>query len=697
MATLERIRSKGGVLVAVLIGLALLAFILTDLLSSGSYIFRRSQMMVAEIEGQSISIQEFQSRVSEMEEYAKLNSGQSSLDAEMINRLRDQAWNQMVNEILLNAKYEAVGISVSPAELLDMVTGPQAHPMIQQLFTNPQTGIFDKQQVIRFLKSKQYDPTANFYWNFVEDQLINERLYEKYSTLFQKGLYVTNQWINSEAKARSQSVDFNFVIKRLTSVPDDQVSVTEKEIKAYYNDHKETFKQTASRDIEYITFDVEPTDEDRENTRQTVLDMKKDFSSPDIDPVQFVKFNSDIPFNSNYFKPEALEPEIRDFVTSASEGDVYGPYFENNTYKLTRLVDIAQLPDSVRARHILLRNNPQNPDEAEQLADSLMNLLKNGADFAELARQYSEDPGSAINGGELGWFRQGQMVQPFNDACFFGKKGDIVKVETNFGWHIIHIIDKGRATTKYQLATLGREVTYSSKTYQDVYSRATRFAALNNTVEKFNQAIEEQNLTKKYGRNLQKNDRFVGNLESPRELVKWAFKADIGELSPIFEFGDQFVIAVLSNITEEGYMPLDAVRNRIERQLMNEKKKEILIKQFKEQKASQSSLEEIANALEGELHSATDVTFNTFQVTGAGTEPALVGLALYSPVNEISEPVAGNNGVYMVEVTNKKETEVDTELIKNQLKSSLFQKISYQLLPEIREKAEIIDNRSNFY
>lgn len=697
MATLERIRSKGGVLVAVLIGLALLAFILTDLLSSGSSIFRRSQMMVAEIEGQSISIQEFQSRVSEMEEYAKLNSGQSSLDAEMINRLRDQAWNQMVNEILLNAKYEAVGISVSPAELLDMVTGPQAHPMIQQLFTNPQTGIFDKQQVIRFLKSKQYDPTANFYWNFVEDQLINERLYEKYSTLFQKGLYVTNQWINSEAKARSQSVDFNFVIKRLTSVPDDQVSVTEKEIKAYYNDHKETFKQTASRDIEYITFDVEPTDEDRENTRQTVLDMKKDFSSPDIDPVQFVKFNSDIPFNSNYFKPEALEPEIRDFVTSASEGDVYGPYFENNTYKLTRLVDIAQLPDSVRARHILLRNNPQNPDEAEQLADSLMNLLKNGADFAELARQYSEDPGSAINGGELGWFRQGQMVQPFNDACFFGKKGDIVKVETNFGWHIIHIIDKGRATTKYQLATLGREVTYSSKTYQDVYSRATRFAALNNTVEKFNQAIEEQNLTKKYGRNLQKNDRFVGNLESPRELVKWAFKADIGELSPIFEFGDQFVIAVLSNITEEGYMPLDAVRNRIERQLMNEKKKEILIKQFKEQKASQSSLEEIANALEGELHSATDVTFNTFQVTGAGTEPALVGLALYSPVNEISEPVAGNNGVYMVEVTNKKETEVDTELIKNQLKSSLFQKISYQLLPEIREKAEIIDNRSNFY
>ncbi|MGQ1890906.1 SurA N-terminal domain-containing protein [Thermophagus sp. OGC60D27] len=697
MATLERIRSKGGVLVAVLIGLALLAFILTDLLSSGTSIFRRAQMMVAEIDGESVSIQDFQARVSEMEEYAKLNSGQSSLEAEMVNRLRDQAWNQMVNEILLNKKYEELGIEVSPAELLDMVTGSRVHPMILQLFRNPQTGAFDKEQVIRFLKSKQYDPTANFYWSFVEDQLINDRLYTKYSTLFQKGFYATNQWVESEAEAMSKKVDFNFVVKRLATVPDEEVAVSESEIKAYYNDNKDHFKQSASRDIEYLTFDVEPTEEDRQSTQELILDMKKDFSSPDINPQQFVTNNSDIPFNPLYLKPEALEPEIRDFVLSASEGDVYGPYFENNTYKLTRLVDVAQLPDSVKARHILLRINPQNPDEANQMADSLINLLNNGADFAELARQYSEDQGSAINGGDLGWFQQGQMVPAFNDACFFGKKGDIVKANTNFGLHIIHIQDKGKPTTKYQLATLGREVTYSSKTYQDIYSEATRFAALNNTQEKFNAAVEEQNLVKKYGRNLQKNDRFVGNLESPRQLVKWAFEAEEGDLSPIFEFGDQFVIAVLSNITEEGIMPLSAVRNRIERQLINEKKKEKLIAELKDQKESGKSLEEIANALESEVLTASDVTFNTFQITGAGTEPSLVALALYSPLNEVSEPAAGNNGVYLVQVTNKEESETDKEQIKLQIKSLLNQKVSYQLLPTIRDKAEIIDNRSNFY
>lgn len=697
MATLERIRSKGGVLVAVMIGFALLAFILTDLLSSGTSIFQRSQMEIAEIDGESVSIQEFQARVSEMEEYTRLNSGESSLGEEMVNRLREQAWNQMVNEIILGEKYEELGIEVTSAELVEMVTGSEVHPMIRQLFSNPQTGAFDKQQVVNFLRSKQYDPTANFYWTFVEDQLINERLFSKYSSLFGKGFYVTNQWIENEANARSNKVDFNFLVKRITSIDDDEVSVSESEIKAYYNENIDEFRQEASRDIEYLTFDVEPTEEDRENTRERLLEMKDDFSSPDIDVAQFVRINSDVPFNPRYMKPEALDPEIRDFVTTASEGDVYGPYFEDETFKLTRLVDVAQVPDSVRARHILLRNNPQNPDEADQLADSLINLLNNGADFEELARQYSEDQGSAINGGDLGWFRQGQMVKPFNDACFFGEEGDIVKVESQFGIHIIHIMDKGIPSTKYQLATLGREVTYSSKTYQDVYSEATRFAALNNTQEKFNKAIEEQNLTKKYGRNLQKNDRNVGNLESPRQMVKWAFEAEKGDMSPIFEFGDQFVIAVLTNITEEGDMPLSEVRNRIERQLINEKKKEKLIEQLKEQKESGKSLEEIAEAVDGEIQSATDITFNSFQVTGAGVEPALVSLAVYSPVNQVSEPAAGNNGVYLVQVTNKEEVEVDKDQVKRQLVNSLNQRVSYQLLQTIRDNAEIVDNRSNFY
>lgn len=682
---------------AVMIGFALFAFIMTDLLSSGTSIFQRSQQEVAEVNGESVSINEFQERISEMEEYARLNSQESSLDEEMMNRLREQTWDQMINELVMGEKYEQLGINVSSAELLDMVTGTNVHPTIRQMFSNPQTGQFDKEQVINFLRSKQQDPTANFYWNFLEKQIINERLFSKYAALLQKGFHITSHWTDSELNARKNQVDFDFLVKRVNSVSDDEINVSDKEIEDYYDDHQNQFKQDASRDVEYVTFDVEPTEEDRQMTEERINEMEEDFKDPDVDPEQFVNINSDVPFESTYKKPEEFDSEIRDFVTSASPGDVYGPYMEDDTYMLTRLVDVDQVPDSVKARHILLRPNQQNPDEAEEMADSLMNMLDEGADFAELARQYSEDQGSAVNGGDLGWFREGQMVDEFNDAVFFGDEGDIVKAETQHGIHIVHIQDKGEPATKYQVATLGREVTYSSNTYQDVYSEVTRFAAENNTREKFNEAIEEEDITKKYARDLNKNDREVGSLESPRELVKWAYEAEEGEMSQVFEFGDQFVLAVLTDVTEEGITPLEEVRNRIERQLVNDKKETYLTEQLREEKESGKTLAEIADALDAEIQSASEVTFDESQVPGAGVEPALVSLAVYSPLNEVSEPAAGNNGVYLVEVTSINERNVNRAEVVEQLNSNLNSKISQQLQETIRENAEIEDNRSNFY
>ncbi len=695
MATLEKIRSKAGVLVIVFVGFALFAFIMTDLLSSGTSLFQRRQMNVADINGHTITIQEFQARVSEMEEYARLNSGQSSLDQEMVFRLREQAWNQMVNEVVMGEKYEETGVEVTSDELLDMVTGKNIHPTIRQLFTNPQTQAFDQEQVVNFLRSKKYDPNADFYWRFVEQQLISERLFNKYTTLLKKGLYVPSLWTETEVEARSQEVDFDFIVRRLTSVSDSAVTVSDQEISSYYKSHTDQFKQNATRDVEYVTFDVTPTEADKQLAGQWIEEMKDDFGADDIDPAQFVRLNSDVPFNARYFKPGALEPQISDFVTHAQPGDVYGPYFEDDTYKLTRLVDVAQIPDSVKARHILLRG--ENMQATNQLADSLMNLIKNGADFAQLARTYSQDQGSAINGGDLGWFGEGMMVQPFNDAVFFGKKGDLVKVESQFGVHIINIQDQSRPTTKYQLATLGRKVTYSSKTYQDVYSEATRFAAINNTREKFEKGIEDENLTRKYGRDLQKNDRTVGALESPRELVKWAFNASEGDLSPIFEFGDQFVIALLTQSRSEGTMPLSAVRPRIERELMNDKKADLLMRQFEQEATSNQSLTAIARAMNTEVQSATNVSFDAYQVTGAGVEPALVSLAVYSPEGKVSGPVRGNNGVYMVQVNNKQASDTEPSAVRAQLENDLAMKVDYQMLETIREKATIDDNRANFY
>lgn len=697
MATLEKIRSKGGVLVAVVIGLALFAFIMTDLMSSGGSMFNRSMNNVAEINGTSVTIQEFQSKVDEMEEFNKLNRNLSTLSEEEVYMLRDQTWNQLINQTLLNQKYEELGIAVSSDELLDMVAGKNIHPYLLQhpLFANPNTGIYDKEQAVNVLRAKNNDPTLSFYWKVLEEQLINERLFNKYKNLIKKGMIYPSTLVAEETEIRNRMVDFEYVIARFSLISDSLVSISDSEITKFYEQNEKRFKQEASRDIEYITFDVEPTEADRQATLEAVEKMKPDFANPEVDAGQYVNLNSDEMFAGINQKATQFSSELEGFLTSANVNDVYGPYFENESYKVSRVVAINQVPDSVKARHILIQES--TPEASAQVADSLLKVLKSGADFADMARKYSKDQGSAINGGDLGWFSEGMMVKPFNDACFQGKKGDLVTVESQFGVHIINIQDQGKPVTKYQVATLARKVTYSSKTYQEVYSNATRFAALNNTAEKFNNAITEENLTKRFGRELRENDRNVGNLESPRELVRWAFESETGSLSPVFEFGDQFVLALLTKTNEEGVMALDLVKPQIERELMNDKKAEQLIEKFNAAISENPSLTAVAEKLNTTVQNAQDITFASYQVPGAGLEPALVSLAVNAPANQISKPIKGNNGVFVVNVTNIEETGADAEATKNELTRNVEMGIDYQLIESIKEGAEITDNRSRFF
>ena len=357
MATVEKIRSKGGILVGIFVGLALLAFIMMDFMSSGASIFTGSQMEVANINGTSVNIQDFQNKVSEMEEFNKINTGGSAMSEDEAYRLREQVWNQLISQTLLEEQYEQIGIAVSSDELMDMVTGRNIHPAISQhpLFANQQTGVFDRQAVVSFLQNKSQDPTAYFYWMVMEEQLLNEKLFNKYSTLLKKGLYVPKAWKDSEIAARSKSVDFDYITVRFTSVADSLVSVSETEINAYYKKNRDDFKQNASRNIEYITFDIVPTEADRMAAQDWINELIPNFSSAETDPIQYVNLNSDVPYNGRNQRAAELSSQLESFVTSAQVGEVYGPYLENEAYKASRLVAINNIPDSVRARHILVR------------------------------------------------------------------------------------------------------------------------------------------------------------------------------------------------------------------------------------------------------------------------------------------------------------------------------------------------------
>ncbi len=687
MATLEKIRGKAG-LVIVVIGVGMAAFLLGDLMNSGGSMFRSKSMQIAEIDGTTVSLPEYQNYLTELEDYYKLNARTSSMDENTTQQLRQQAWDQMVQDVIMDEKYDELGIKVTPDEIFELATGKNVHPQIRQMFTNPQTGIFDKAQVINFLRQKDNDNQARFYWLFLEKQIKKERLFTKYRELMKKGMFVTTAQATAEAEAKKTKVDFDFVVKRYGSIADSTVQISESDIKAYYKANIDNYKQDPSRDIEYISFEVKPSDEDKAQTRDWISKSKIEFEDPATDAVQYVKMNAETDHVDRNMKKEQLSAVLQDFVTDAKVGEVYGPYLENETYKLSRLVAIKQIPDSVKARHILL----QDPT----LADSLFTLVKGGANFADVARANSKDPGSAINGGDLGWFNEGTMVKEFNDACFNGKRGDIVKVQTQFGTHIINIQAVGQPTTKYNLATLDRKISYSSKTNQDVYAQAAKFASLNKTYDKFNEGVQSENLIKRYGRSLKENDRSVANLKQSREMVRWAFTAEMHDMSEIFEFGDEYVIAFVTGIKEEGSQPMSMVKGSIERELRNKKKAEKIMADISSKKQG-NDIAALAAALDSEVQSATDIDFGAFQVPGAGVEPALVALATSAKSGELSAPVAGNNGVFVVKVNNIKEGTSNIEGEKTQLKQNVTFKVDYQALESIKKNASIVDQRSKFY
>lgn len=694
MATLEKIRSKSGVII-IIIGLALFAFVMTDLFKPGKSLFGPDPNEMAQVNGKTITIEAYQAYSSELEEWTKMQSNRTSLDENTQQRVQDQAWEQMVRESLLADQYEALNIVVTDEEMVSLMSGKNAHQAIKQMFTNPETGMFDDQMAIQSYQRRAENPMANFYWNFLLKEIKNERLYAKYSSLLKNGMGVTSGIVKSEIAAKENNVSFDFIVKRYTSISDSAITVSNSEIKDYYNDNIDDFKQEATRDIQYVTFDVLASEADIQATKDNVIKAKAAFSEANTDAAQYINRNSDnAPYVAKNLNVDAISAELRMFATTATVGEVYGPYLENEAFKLTRLVAVKQMPDSVKARHILI--SAQTPN-ADKKADSLFTLAKIGSDFAALASKNSEDNGSAVNGGDLGWFKEGMMVKPFNDACFNGKKGDIVKVQSQFGWHIINVQELGNTTTKYELATFEKNILPSQRTNQDTYSAAIKFASENPTREKFEKAVADQNLTPRYGRGLKANDRKVGALESPRSLVKWAFNAKVGEISPIEEFGNQYVLAVLIDAKEEGHATVASVQNQIKSILAKDKKAEKLISDLKS--ASQgSSLSDIAQKVNEPVQNATGINFGSFQVPGAGVEPALVAAATSSAKDAVSAPVKGENGVYVVKVnTIEKNTNLNAESEKTQLAQSTAYRIDYQTYQALKNKADISDNRSKFY
>ena len=702
MATLEKLRNRAGVLVAVVIGLALVAFILGDLLSSGGSLFNRSQLEIAEIAGTSVSYQQYQAKVDELVEINKMFSGENSVDQQTSERIREQVWQEFVRDLVLVDEYEKLGIAIHPKELFDMVQGKNIHPIIRQLFANPQTGEVDPAHVIQFLKNIEFDQTGRqrAYWMFVEKEISVERLFTKYNNLIRKGMYVTKLQAESALADRNTKVDFSFVNVAYSSIPDSTVKVTKGDLEKYYDEHINDYEQKASRDVAYVVFPIVASESDIKMAEEWINKIAPEFAQA-TDAKQFVNLNSDSPFDAKNYKKGELSQNIDTWAFDAKVGDTFGPYFEDNSYKIAKVAEINFIPDSVKARHILIGVMGQTQEaynKAKSTADSLENLIRKGASFASLAKDFSNDPGSAEKGGDLGWFAEGVMVKPFNDACFNGKKGDITVVESQFGFHIIQILDKGKETKKVQVAILDRKVIPSTQTYQHIYSQASQFAGLNTTTEMFDKAAEEQKLTKRIANNLLEGDSRIAGLENPRELVRWAFKAELNNVSSVFELGDNFVVATLTDVREEGYAPLEKVKNDVMVMAIREKKAEMLSAKMTDALKSATTIEQLGEQLSAEVNQANGISFTSFSIPNYGPEPVVIASAVSAPETKLTGPIKGNSGVYAIVVSAKNVQDgTDVEAEKQRLTNSYQSRAFYEAYEALKKSSDIKDMRSKFF
>ena len=428
-----------------------------------------------------------------------------------------------------------------------------------------------------------------------------------------------------------------------------------------------------------------------------ILDEFKDAS----DPVQFINLNSDSPFNSSFLGKSDIENEdLADWAFSASVGAVFPPYFDDESFKTVRLVERALLPDSVRARHILIQpqgNNPAMLAQAEGKADSLLSVLKRGGNFANLAQQYSDDPGSASKGGDLGWFTEGTMVQPFNDAAFSASRGEIVMVESQFGFHIIEVLQRGAPSPKVQLATLERRLVPSNRTYQINYSKASEFAGENTTYEQFSQAVHDELLTNRMASNLKEEDRRIAGLENPREMIRWAYQAKEGDVSPVFEMGENFVVASLVKARKDGPAPLSDVKALIKQQLIKDKKGNLIALEFEAAMASTSNINDLASGLNLTPQQASDITFASISIPRAGFEPVLIATAVQSAEAELVGPVKGHSGVYALSVISINIGEGNFEAERSRLKRSYRTRTFQEFYESLKRDADIKDYRARFF
>lgn len=708
MALIGDIRKRSGLLV-IIIGVALAAFILGDFLSNRNP-GRGRVNLIGEINGDRILATDFNNLVDQNLENQRLNSGKENLTQEEQFQVRQQTWEQLVAETLLEEQVEKLGMTVSVEELDDFIRGKNPHPYIRQSFTDPQTGQFDPTSVTNFLQNlDQVDPQMRQRYLSIEKAIKDDRLSTKYRNLIAKAYYIPKAFAEREYNNRSTTATVRFFSLPYRTIADSLVQVNDADFEKYYNENKFRYHQEAGRDIEYVAFDVVPSATDRENINREVNQLYSEFASA-TNIKDFVTSNSDERYDSTWYKKGTLSYQIDSVMFNSPIGATFGPFVESNMYQMARLVDVQTRPDSLRASHILISYtgtnvNPDtklNKSQAKAKADSIYSLVKNNVvKFEEIAGSpVNDDKASAATKGDLNWFNDGAMVAPFNKAVLEGRVGDVKVVESQFGFHIIRITGKTTPTKKVRVAFVKRAIEASSRTMQDIYTQASQFASKAKDQESFDKLVEEQKISKREAERISVEQNSLPGLANAREVVRWAFdeKREIGDVSQVFDLEGRYVIAILTEIREKGNPTLDQIKEFIEPLVKREKKAQQLITKINSQIKSKADLETKYSSLEMAVDTAV-LTMSSTSLPGFGKEDEFIGTIFTLKAGDMSKPIKGNQGIFMAIIDNVvPASPKDDYTNEKRIMSSTFSNRSQREINEaLKRRSEIEDHRLMFY
>lgn len=652
MATLEKIRSKAALLVVV-IGLALLAFIIGDFLNSGQSFFMMNQNKVATVNGTSIGVEKYQERVNARTEQMQNMYQQNGMAVPegLSASIQMEVYEQMINEQLFQEELEALGMDVSNVELQDLLTGDNMHIEIVRSFTNPETGMFDRASMDNYL-NVIFNPEENGYtdavqleqialqreaWLEMESYIREERMNEKFINLLNAALAPNKIDAEMAYAAQTRSVDIAYVVQPYSTIADSMVNVSKSDIQAQYNKEKARYEMPETRTIRYIAVDVKPSAEDYAKVQANMNMLHEQFATTN-DIAAIVDNNSDKTYSDSYVAVESLPTDVKAFVENAKIGDATAPSFANDTYAMHRLVDTKMAPDSITVDLVTFAMG-------DARIDSVYNVLVAGGSFDALGEEVNVMKDFVITEDMYQSLGRDFVADVFNAGNSYFKTSSLGGVD-----HIVKVTKRTEPIKKAKVATISISVVPSVDTETNLYNSLSSYVATNNNMQQF---IDSANVA---GYTLmpvdcQATQATLPGMQNGRTVIHWAFNAKKGEISEIFEIDDRYVVAVLEKVVKEGYRPMADMESMLTNTVRREKKADLIAEQLAA--VSPATLEAYSAAMKATVDTAKFVSVAAPGIAGLGYEPVVAGAASALKQGELSTLVAGNRGVYVLQVLNE--------------------------------------------